>query len=152
MSAQNQKLDKIDLKILKILQANSKITNLDLSKPPTGIHVSPFSCIWAVQPSEPVKTHPNPCGSLHNKITKIQTLDFHHTKEITRYPNHSNARQKNIHSFIVKYVFSHTSHRTDWYWNKSNLTAFFPTVKSNYIKIGCLAAYFESQLKFDWNP
>jgi Lrp/AsnC family transcriptional regulator, leucine-responsive regulatory protein len=32
MSAQNQKLDKIDLKILKILQANSKITNLDLSK------------------------------------------------------------------------------------------------------------------------
>ncbi|MCH2021908.1 MAG: Lrp/AsnC family transcriptional regulator [Saprospiraceae bacterium] len=32
MSAQNHKLDKIDLKILKILQANSKITNLDLSK------------------------------------------------------------------------------------------------------------------------
>ena len=32
MSGQNQKLDKIDLKILKILQANSKITNLDLSK------------------------------------------------------------------------------------------------------------------------
>ena len=32
---QNQadnKLDKIDLKILKILQENSKITNLDLSK------------------------------------------------------------------------------------------------------------------------
>jgi Lrp/AsnC family leucine-responsive transcriptional regulator len=32
MSAQNHKLDKIDLKILKILQENSKITNLDLSK------------------------------------------------------------------------------------------------------------------------
>lgn len=32
MSAQNHKLDKIDLNILKILQANSKITNLDLSK------------------------------------------------------------------------------------------------------------------------
>ena len=32
MSAQNHKLDKIDLKILQILQANSKITNLDLSK------------------------------------------------------------------------------------------------------------------------
>lgn len=32
MSAHNHKLDKIDLNILKILQANSKITNLDLSK------------------------------------------------------------------------------------------------------------------------
>jgi len=32
MSGHNHKLDKIDLKILKILQANSKITNLDLSK------------------------------------------------------------------------------------------------------------------------
>lgn len=32
MSQQNHKLDKIDLKILKILQQNSKITNLDLSK------------------------------------------------------------------------------------------------------------------------
>ena len=32
MSAGNHKLDKTDLKILKILQANSKITNLDLSK------------------------------------------------------------------------------------------------------------------------
>ena len=30
--SQNHKLDKIDLKILKILQENSKITNLDLSK------------------------------------------------------------------------------------------------------------------------
>ena len=28
----SDKLDKIDLKILKILQENSKITNLDLSK------------------------------------------------------------------------------------------------------------------------
>ena len=28
----SEKLDKIDLKILKILQENSKITNLDLSK------------------------------------------------------------------------------------------------------------------------
>ena len=32
MSTNNHKLDKIDLKILKILQQNSKITNLDLSK------------------------------------------------------------------------------------------------------------------------
>lgn len=32
MSGHNHKLDKIDLKILKFLQANSKITNLDLSK------------------------------------------------------------------------------------------------------------------------
>ena len=31
-SAMSEKLDKIDLKILKILQENSKITNLDLSK------------------------------------------------------------------------------------------------------------------------
>ena len=32
MSSSAQKLDRIDLKILKILQKNSKITNLDLSK------------------------------------------------------------------------------------------------------------------------
>ncbi len=32
MSAGNHKLDKIDLNILQILQGNSKITNLDLSK------------------------------------------------------------------------------------------------------------------------
>jgi Lrp/AsnC family transcriptional regulator, leucine-responsive regulatory protein len=32
MEQNNEKLDKIDLKILKILQENSKITNLDLSK------------------------------------------------------------------------------------------------------------------------
>lgn len=32
MSSSGQKLDRIDLKILKILQNNSKITNLDLSK------------------------------------------------------------------------------------------------------------------------
>ncbi|MEL6638013.1 MAG: Lrp/AsnC family transcriptional regulator [Bacteroidota bacterium] len=32
MIAENSKTDKIDLKIIKILQENSKITNLDLSK------------------------------------------------------------------------------------------------------------------------
>lgn len=57
----SEKLDKIDLKILKILQQNSKITNLDLSK---KIGLSPAPTLERVKKLE----NSNVIESYHAKI------------------------------------------------------------------------------------
>lgn len=57
----SEKLDKIDLKILKILQENSKITNLDLSK---KIGLSPAPTLERVKKLE----NSNVIESYHAKI------------------------------------------------------------------------------------
>ncbi len=56
-----EKLDKIDLKILKILQKNSKITNLDLSK---NIGLSPAPTLERVKKLETIKV----IESYHAKV------------------------------------------------------------------------------------
>ena len=93
----NQKLDKVDLKILKILQKNSKITNLDLSK---KIGLSPAPTLERVKKLEQTgiidsyhaKVNPSAIGlnvktfvlvnllwkkenALENFIKKIQKID-----------------------------------------------------------------------------
>ena len=97
MSTNNHKLDKIDLKILKILQQNSKITNLDLSKKiglspaPTlervkklensGIiesyhaQIAPASMGLSVKTFVLVSLAWQKEGALENVITKVHQID-----------------------------------------------------------------------------
>lgn len=61
----SEKLDKIDYKILKILQENSKITNLDLSK---KIGLSPAPTLERVKKLENNKV----IDSYHSKVSPIK--------------------------------------------------------------------------------
>ena len=61
----SDKLDKIDFKILKILQENSKITNLDLSK---KIGLSPAPTLERVKKLENNKV----IDSYHSKVNPLQ--------------------------------------------------------------------------------
>ena len=65
MLAVTEKLDKIDLKILKILQDNSKITNLDLSK---KIGLSPAPTLERVKKLE----QNDIIQSYHAKVNPVQ--------------------------------------------------------------------------------
>jgi DNA-binding Lrp family transcriptional regulator len=84
-----EKLDKIDLKILKILQKSSKITNLDLSK---KIGLSPAPTLERVKKLEQhkviqsyhAKVNPNAIG-LHVKTFVLVSLAWQKEKALDNF-------------------------------------------------------------------
>jgi len=105
MSAGNHKLDKIDLKILQILQKNSKITNLELSK---NIGLSPAPTLERVKKLEKsgviksyhAKVDPQIIG-LSVKTFLLVSLAWSKDNALENFINKVNAIDEIVQCYII---------------------------------------------------